>query len=186
MTGPRPASGRFKRWGFIAAALLCLGLSDARADDGPGVAAIEAAYLTKFAAFVDWPAGEPAGPRTLCVFDHDQIAGLIEIAESKPAADASPTALRRLAPGAPTAGCQILFIDADGKANTPPPEAAVPGASTLVVTNQAEEGHKGVINFVVRDNHVRFEIDDAQAARRGLTISSKLLSLAVAVRPREP
>jgi hypothetical protein len=54
----------------------------------------------------------------------------------------------------------------------------------LVVTSQAAEGHKGIINFVIRDDRVRFEIDDAEAARRGLTISSKLLSLAVSVKPR--
>jgi hypothetical protein len=52
------------------------------------------------------------------------------------------------------------------------------------VTNEATQGHKGIVNFVIVDDRVRFEIDDAEAARRGLRISSKLLSLAVSVKPR--
>jgi hypothetical protein len=40
-----------------------------------------------------------------------------------------------------------------------------------------------MINFIVADNRVRFEIDEAAARRNGLQISSKLLSLAASVRP---
>ena len=43
----------------------------------------------------------------------------------------------------------------------------------------------GVIAFVVEHNHVRFDIDDAAAARDGLVISSKLLGLARNVKPRK-
>jgi YfiR/HmsC-like len=42
----------------------------------------------------------------------------------------------------------------------------------------------GVVNFVLRDNRVRFEIDENAASEDGLTISSKLLQLAVRVRPQ--
>jgi len=37
---------------------------------------------------------------------------------------------------------------------------------------------------VVAANHVRFDIDEAAAAQGGVAISSKLLSLARAVKPR--
>lgn len=42
----------------------------------------------------------------------------------------------------------------------------------------------GVISFVIEANHVRFDIDDAEAGQDGLVISSKLLGLAHAVRQR--
>jgi hypothetical protein len=53
----------------------------------------------------------------------------------------------------------------------------------LTVTDESlgrETG--GVITFAVRDNRVRFRIDTAAAAQNGLTVSSKLLSLALNVR----
>ncbi len=60
------------------------------------------------------------------------------------------------------------------------------GAPILTVTDSSMRGpgSKGVIDFVIKDNRVRFDIDDQAAAKNGLNISSKLLSLAVAVRPR--
>jgi len=57
-------------------------------------------------------------------------------------------------------------------------------APVLTVTDSIDAlDAKGMINFVVADNRVRFEIDDAAARRSGLVISSKLLSLALSVRP---
>jgi len=41
-----------------------------------------------------------------------------------------------------------------------------------------------VISFVIDANHVRFDIDNASAAQTGVVISSKLLNLAHAVKPR--
>ena len=43
-----------------------------------------------------------------------------------------------------------------------------------------------MISFVIEDNHVRFDIDDAMAAEGGLAISSKLLGLAHAVKHAGP
>jgi hypothetical protein len=43
-----------------------------------------------------------------------------------------------------------------------------------------------MISFVIEANHVRFDIDDASAAQGGVVISSKLLSLAHAVKSRSP
>jgi len=55
----------------------------------------------------------------------------------------------------------------------------------LTITDApADARDTGIINFVIRDNRVRFEIDLDAAARNQLTISSKLLSLATKVRAR--
>jgi hypothetical protein len=53
----------------------------------------------------------------------------------------------------------------------------------MTVTDSGMRAH-GIISFVVIDNHVRFDIDDDAARRVGLSISSKLLTLAHAVRHR--
>ncbi len=56
------------------------------------------------------------------------------------------------------------------------------GAPVLTVTDGATDpAAKGIINFVIADDRVRFEIDNSAALADGLTISSKLLSLAVHV-----
>jgi hypothetical protein len=163
---------------LAALALGCLVIGHAQAQEAPVVAAIEAAYLTKFSDFVEWPAGEAD---TLCVLAPEATSRLIEQAESKLPADADHARFHRLASASEAKDCRVLFI------GDPAVDAAAPalaGMPVLVVTDRAADGHKGVINFVIRDDRVRFEIDDAEAGRRGLVISSKLLSLAVAVKPR--
>jgi hypothetical protein len=63
--------------------------------------------------------------------------------------------------------------------------ATVRGAPVLTVTDgQAATGSIGILNFVVTDGHVRFEIDLHSAVENGLTISSKRPGLAFQVRNR--
>ena len=63
----------------------------------------------------------------------------------------------------------------------------VKDSPVLTVTDQVmHPGDRGIISFVVADNHVRFDIDDAAAAHAGIVISSKLLALAHSVKPRGP
>jgi hypothetical protein len=55
----------------------------------------------------------------------------------------------------------------------------------LTVTDAEEEPRAtGIVNFLVVDNRVRFEIDQRAAAENHLVISSKLLSLASRVIPK--
>jgi hypothetical protein len=55
----------------------------------------------------------------------------------------------------------------------------------LTITDSARNARaKGIVHFVLRDNRVRFEIDEQAAAENGLVISSKVLGLAISVRPR--
>jgi hypothetical protein len=59
------------------------------------------------------------------------------------------------------------------------------GSYILTIGDTEGFGEKGVmINFIIRDNKVRFEINPEAARRAGLTISSKLLSLATIVHSR--
>ena len=62
---------------------------------------------------------------------------------------------------------------------------AVRGKNVLTISDESSNPSKaGIINFVVQDDRVRFEIDNEAAAQNGLVISSKLLSLAINVKQR--
>jgi hypothetical protein len=96
-----------------------------------------------------------------------------------------PVLIRRMPIFNPEAGCLLVY--ATGSAVQPVPTilAALRGRAVLSVTDNERDGQtRGILNFVIADNRVRFEIDDAAAAESGLVISSKLLSLAIRVRPR--
>jgi YfiR/HmsC-like len=96
-----------------------------------------------------------------------------------------PIEIKRISTVGRNSGCQILFDAGSPEQSIAAALAAVQGTPVLTVTDSEDYGGpKGIINFVIRENHVRFEINDAAAAENGLVISSKLLSLAVAVTPR--
>jgi hypothetical protein len=52
------------------------------------------------------------------------------------------------------------------------------------VTDARTSSHRGIIHFSVVGGRVRFFIDEAEASERGLSISSRLLALAIGVNQR--
>jgi hypothetical protein len=150
--------------------------------------AIKATYLWKFAPFVEWPAGtfrSADSPFVICVLGNGGLSQVLDEAVAGQRIAGRAIAVHRLSLIEPDSGCQILFDAGSPEQPVAAALAAVKGKPVLTVTDAEDNGGpKGIINFLIADNHVRFEINDAAAAASGLRISSKLLSLAVAVTPR--
>jgi hypothetical protein len=147
--------------------------------EGPTEAAVKADYLYKFADFVEWPAAGAASPAQLCVAGDDPFGSVLDQAIRGQTIDGKPvvvTRLDRVDKGAP---CAILFLAPSHRQPLADALDKLKGTPVLTVTDDAPTGQRGMIDFVMRDNRVRFRIDPTAAERSGLTISSKLLSLAV-------
>lgn len=151
--------------------------------------AVKAAYLYKFAPFVEWPspgAEFPAGTFTICVVgDADTGNLLLQVANGQQV-NSHPIVVRQFAQINSNPGCSILYA-AGSPDDVARDLAAVRGMPVLTVTNgNPTPAASGMISFVLQDGHVRFDIDTAAAASAGLVISSKLLNLAVHVTTRSP
>lgn len=144
--------------------------------------AVKANYLVRFAAFVEWPPRAfqgPAAPVVICVAGRDPFGATLDRAARGQTAFGRSLAVRRPATREAAADCHILYIG-DGAGSM---IAATAGQSgTLVVTDAASGPERGMIHFVVSEARVRFHIDKRSAMRGGLTISSRLLNLALTVR----
>ncbi|HJV59401.1 MAG TPA: YfiR family protein [Albitalea sp.] len=141
--------------------------------------AVKAAYLAKFASYVDWPPAAfatPTSPVVLCVVGEDPFGPLLDEAAAGQQVSGRAIVVRRLKSIGRDAGCHIAYLGKDAHADD------LRGTGTLVV---ADSGN-GIINFVVKDNRVRFTVDDDAAAKNGLAISSKLLNVALSVKSRSP
>ncbi|MDB5457758.1 MAG: putative transrane protein [Caulobacter sp.] len=181
---PRPR--RRAAIGRLAAACV-LGLAlppSAWAGDAAAEYAIKAAYLAKFALFVEWPgdAAPAAGaPLQICVLGPDPFGPSL----ARTAGEARPIVVRRLTSAAATAGCHVLYLAEPSSRAVAEALRAVRGAPVLTVTDGArQQAVRGVIHFEIRDNRVRFHIDDQAAGEDRLIISSRLLALALSVRRR--
>ena len=151
---------------------------------GPSLeTAVKATYLSKLGAFVGWPPGAfdgPAAPLRLCVAGDDPFGALLDDVVRGQKIDSHPVAVVRLDHVDRAAGCHILFSGALRQQAASDALDKVRGAAVLTVTDGvADPGGRGIVDFVLKDNRVRFRINDPAMAQSGLAISSKLLSLAL-------
>ena len=174
---------RFLLWSIAMLVALAPVQAWAQASD----AAVKAAFLPRFARYVTWPpAAAPKGsnPFVLCVIGSDPFGSMLDDAARSQSVDGRRIAVRRLDGAGGADGCQIAFIG--GSKGQPPGQVlgALAGKPLLTVTDGGTGGPRGMIHFAVVGGHVRFFIDEASAAQRGLSISSRLLALAIGVKQR--
>jgi len=188
----RRAVGRFVRAVSAGVAFAAFGLAPlapSRASAAEATeTAVKAAYLFKLGFFVEWPsAAFPAAdsPFTMCIVGSDPFDGILDDAVKGQKIGDHPVAVKRLTTISRDSGCRIVYF-ADGEpAQISNILAALRGSYVLTVTDgKTDSDESGIINFVIKDSRVRFVINDAAAADCGLSISSRLLNLALAVKPR--
>jgi hypothetical protein len=146
--------------------------------------AVKAAFLPRFARYVSWPAAAmPKGsdPFVLCVVGDDPFGATLDQAARSQSVDGRRIVVRRLETAADADGCQIAFVDGTRSQPTGQLLAAFARKPVLTVTDASNGGQRGLVHFTVANGRVRFFIDQAGAEQRGLTISSRLLALAIGV-----
>ncbi len=147
--------------------------------------AVKAAYLYKFAPFVAWPARvfpSPTSPFAICVAGADPFGPLLDDVVKGQTLDDHPIVVRRITGGEGAVNCQILFVGHIEPRASAELFHAVDRQPVITVTDKSRGVSGGVIEFVMEDGRVRFDIDEAAAQAAGAPISSKLLGLAASVR----
>lgn len=146
---------------------------------------VKAAFLYKFGSYVEWPSTafeSPNSPITLCVLgSNDAFISTLERVVGTESINNRSVIVRPIKTVDRNLGCHILYIDNVDAPYSPHIIDSLRGSSVLTVNN---DGVPGIIDFVISNNRVRFNIDDEAAAQNGLTISSKLLSVALKVKKR--
>lgn len=148
---------------------------------------VKAAYLYKFAPFVDWPpqALAAGAPLLVCVVGPDPFGRVLDAAAMGQAVGDHKVEIRRLARVDGRPPCHVMYVRKSAAQSVTEALAVVHGAPILTVTDAADgEGSRGILHLVVANNRVRFEVNPTAAAENGLSISSKLLDLALIVRAR--
>jgi len=148
--------------------------------------AVKAAFLFRFASFVQWPAEVPTdGPFIIGVFDGDAVAEQLERLLPGMTVRGQPAQVRRITKPSDLDGVRILYVGAGSISHSRAVREKAMKLPILLVTDQ-DSGFDpgGVINFVSAPRNVRFEISLIAADRANLTIDSALLTVAVRVQRR--
>src|ERR1700741_542335 len=148
--------------------------------------AVKAAYLYRFASYIDWPAdASSSGTFVIGVASADGIAEQLEALLPRMTVRGRPAEVRRVARTEDLAGVHILFVGAKSITRTRSLRAAALDKPILIVTDD-EKGLDGggIINFLEANRNVRFELSLIAADRARLRIDSALLSVAARVERR--
>ena len=190
--GARPTVGfapaRVTRW-LLAAGLLVLALAPARdagAQTGVSERGVKAAFVYKFLAYVEWPphaSSRPDAPIVVGVVGSDDIASeLADIVKGRNV-DGRAVEVRRLRATDSLAGLSVLVIGAAERGRTAQLVRAAHARGILTVTETDDGLEQGsIINLVVSEGRVRFDVALDAAERAGIKLSSRLLAVARVVR----
>lgn len=148
--------------------------------------AVKATYLYKLAPFVNWPPAtfeSPEQPFRICVAGDAPFDAYLQQAIAGRSLGTHPFEVHRLETLTPDSQCQIVFISRLSSQTVQQALDAVSGEPVLTVVDSTEpRADGGIVQFVIDHGRVRFVIDTGAAARNHITINSKLLNLALAVR----
>jgi len=143
---------------------------------------VKAAYLYNFAKFVEWPAQDfanPTAPIRLCLLSNQSFESeLNQIVKGKAVAG-HPVTVVPVKNAEQSHSCHILFISSSQDRQAQHIIEALRDTSVLTVGETkgfVEKG--GIVNFVLQDDRVQFEVNRRAANQAGLRISSRLLTLA--------
>jgi hypothetical protein len=147
---------------------------------------VEAAFLFNFAKYVEWPAvafPDPAAPIIIGVMGTDPFGDSLPHTVEGKMVNGRPFLIKHLAADSALGGCHILFVSHSEALRM---TGILEKAATLPVLTVGEDDsfarNGGIIDFVLKNDKVRLEIDLAAARKAGVTLSSKLLGVADVVK----
>ena len=147
------------------------------------VDAVKAAFLFRFASFVQWPGDVPStGPFVIGVIDSETVVGQLEQLLPGMKVRGQPVEVRRITKPEELADVRILYVGPGAAVRSRALRAKAATLPILLVTDR-DDGFEGggVINFIEAPRNVRFEVSLLAADRARLTIDSALLAVAARV-----
>jgi hypothetical protein len=142
----------------------------------------KAAFLLKLVNFVEWPSGAGQGSLIIGMVGADETSEALQRLAAGKTVNGKQLVVKRLAADADMSSCQVLYIGSSQAKNLASLLDKARNASVLTVGEAEGFGQKGgVVNLLISDGRIKFEVNPHAAERAHLQISSRLLSLATIV-----
>jgi len=139
---------------------------------------LESAYIFNFTQFTQWPADRMGNAELrVCASARSPLREALAALNGR-AVGARVWRFTSLA-DKPLADCDVLAIAGNDGTSGEMRDAFASDDALLIIAGVGAITHgEAVIALVAEDDHLRFEINNAEATRRKLVLSSKLLRLA--------
>ena len=168
---------------FLAAAAPMLSLAQ---DDAAAVLErrVKAALLYRFANYVDWQEAvqlKPDAPFVIAIAGADALAvELSEVAANRTVLN-RPLVVRKVRAADVPKDAQIVFLGKSEASQLGAVIRSIPPNILIATESDDALQHGSIINFVLVEGQVRFDVSLDAARRRNIHLSSRLLSVAHSV-----
>jgi hypothetical protein len=139
---------------------------------------LEAAYIYNFTEFTEWPGAQTGGALTVCAEPRTELG--VALGKLSGRAVAGKTwSVKPIPEGGAIGACNVLIVDSAVSSAAAKSASAHDAPMLVVHATDADAGDTPYVVMLTRDgDRLRFDIDNKEAARRHLGLSSKLLRLA--------
>ena len=180
----RNSGWRASRWIAIIATVLLSSCSSVYGQTASEYE-IKAAYLYNFAKLAQWPPDampNSTSPVVFCVFGaEDEFARVLRTTLSGKSIGSRSVSVSVDDDTHDTSSCNVIFFRTSGRNRTPRALAALSGKSILLVgEDEAFLGNGGMINLVVKDGKVRFQVNAGALEQAHIQYDPSFLSMAYA------
>jgi hypothetical protein len=182
-----PARHPFRRLALslVGAAVCVSGLTGPANAQNATTGEVKAAFLYNFARFTEWPTAafsSAASPFLIGVSGDEVLRQTVDAVVRGKAVGGRGLKTRVVRDDKDVADIQILFVGGSSGGRVTELLKAVTGQPVLTVGDFDRFCDRGgMINFLVEDNRVRFEIRFDATEQAGLKVSSRVLTLAKAI-----
>jgi hypothetical protein len=146
---------------------------------------VKAVALLNFTKFTQWPAASfatPKAPLIIGICGDDPFGSALQEAIAGETVNGRPLEIRSVSSDSPIQDCHLLFISRSETARLKRVQELVAGKPILTISElDGFRDSGGMIQFVLHENRVRFDINRAAALQSGLVFSSRLLGVARSV-----
>ena len=148
---------------------------------------VKAVYLFNFGRFTEWPQSAKTGNTfAICVLGRDPFGPTLDATLARETIDNVKVTAKRIASTRDAAGCRILFIGSSESVRIKEILPSLEKSNVLTVSDMPSFVNSGgMIQFVLKENKVRFAVNLTAAEKAGLTLSSQLLKVATDIK-KEP
>jgi len=148
---------------------------------------LKAVFIVNFVQYVEWPSQGLASSFNICIVG-DSFRALMEDAVRGERIEGRNMAVKSLSSADNVSGCQLIYFRDTANPKTVSDILAASKSLPVLTVGETREfiQNGGIIRFTKAGNRMRFEINAEAAAKRSLSVSSRLLRLADIVQARNP
>jgi len=144
----------------------------------------ESLFIYNFTKYIKWPDTYSPNTFVIAVIGNstiiDDLNGMA--ASKKQTASGAVLEIKKYNSVDEIGICHIIFVSENSIDKLGQIESKTAGKPVLIVSDTPGTATKGaIINFVEKDGKIKFELNEAQATKRNLVVSSSLTSLAIII-----